>query len=148
MSTAIKIVSLLGSVAFGLFAYLQFNDFDPDVYVDASRVDAWEWAGFYALISLLFLLAVFGKHSRIALAIGALCCLIQMARTVPGVIENLRGDDFVLTQEQMSPGNTKVELSREFGGALISLAGLAFLFAQTTACCRRRCSPAAQQVIG
>ena len=131
----IRILNLVATVLFGLFAYLQFNDFDAEVYVEASRTDAALWVAFYGFVSLLCLLAAFGKRSRIALVVAAICCLVALGICLPGVIKNIKGEEFVITQEQMSPDRSEVELTREFGGALIAFGAVVFLFAQTTGCC-------------
>jgi hypothetical protein len=63
------------------------------------------------------------------LAVAALACLVELATTAPGLWENLFGArDFTLTQASMSADDPRVELTREFGGALIALAGVAVLW--------------------
>ena len=50
-------------------------------------------------------------------------------RTVPGLWENLFGErPFTMTQTSMSSSDPRVELTREFFGALIALGALAFLW--------------------
>ena len=51
-----------------------------------------------------------------------------MARTGPGLYENLFGkESFSMTQTSMTAEDPRVELSREFFGALIALAGVVWV---------------------
>lgn len=51
-----------------------------------------------------------------------------MAATGPGVYDNLFGErPFTMTQASMSADDPRVELSREFFGAVIALAGVVIL---------------------
>jgi hypothetical protein len=52
-----------------------------------------------------------------------------MATTGPGLIQNLFGDDkFTMTQTSMSAEDPRVELTREFFGAVIALLGVVALW--------------------
>ena len=54
-----------------------------------------------------------------------------MIVTGPCLFENLFGEkDFTMTQVSMSSEDPRVELSREFFGAVIALAGVVVLFWQ------------------
>ena len=58
----------------------------------------------------------------VALLLAALACLAEMATTGPGLWENVVGDKaFTMTQASMSAEDPRVELSREFFGAVIAL---------------------------
>lgn len=126
--TAINIVLAL---LFGGFAWLQRNDIDPAIYNNPSSLDATLWFLFYSLIAVLFLVAIFrGIPGWLLIAAMALC-LIEMIVTGPGLVENLFGEkDFTMTQVSMSSEDPRVELSREFFGAVIALAGVVVLFWQ------------------
>jgi hypothetical protein len=51
-----------------------------------------------------------------------------MVRTGPGLYENFFGEkEFTMTQASMSAKDPRVELSREFFGAVIALGGVGFL---------------------
>ena len=55
-------------------------------------------------------------------------CVIEMIMTGPGLIENLFGeDDFTMTQVSMSAEDPRVELTREFFGALIAFGAVLYL---------------------
>ncbi len=125
------VVNVTGIIVFGTFAFLQRNDVDPDRYHDPSRLDSLLWIGFYGLIALMFAFALGNRFSVWLLGAATVFCLAEMAMTLPGLMENLSGDDgFVLTGTQMSARMPWVELSREFFGALIALAATGLLWRQ------------------
>lgn len=124
-------VTALVSLMFGVFAYVQINDLDPDVYHQPSAVDAWSWVIFYALLAVLALFSLARPVSPIWLVLAALFCVVEMVRTGPGLYQNLfHAESFTMTGASMSPERSEVELSREFFGAVIGLAGLSFLWWQ------------------
>ncbi len=128
------IVNILGLLICAFFAYLQWNDVDPEVYHKPSRFDAIAWLVFYAFVGALFAIALTGKPvSKWLLAIGFAACLVQMGRTVPGFFENFGSDDFSMGQESMTASDPRVELTREFFGAAIALVGLILLTCQQVA---------------
>lgn len=113
---------------FTLFAWMQRNDLDPAIYDRPSVIDAALWFAFYLLIAVLFLLVSFRVIPRWLLVLAAVACLVEMVRTGPGLYENVFGEkDFTMTQVSMSAEDPRVELSREFFGAVIALAGVAVL---------------------
>ncbi len=57
--------------------------------------------------------------------------IVFMGLSGPGLWENFSGEkDFTMTQTSMSAEDPRVELSREFFGALIALVATAFLWWQ------------------
>ena len=69
-----------------------------------------------------------GRELRLLL-IAAAACLVEMARTGWGLWVNIFGDDeFTMMQYSMSSTDPRVELSREFFGALIALAAVGLLW--------------------
>jgi hypothetical protein len=123
------LVHLVLAAMFALFAWLQRNDLDPAVYDRPSVVDAALWFGFYLLIAALCVWSLLRRVPQWLLTVAAVACLLELATTAPGLWENLFGArDFTLTQARMSADDPRVELSREFGGALIALGGVAFLW--------------------
>ena len=124
-----KTIFLILAALFGAFAAFQWNDIDPEVYTNPSRADALYWLLFYALIAIGFVILYFRKLPRAYFIAAGLCCLIALGMSVSGVIENLTGDrPFTMGQESMSAEDPRVELSREFFGALIALAAVYFQF--------------------
>lgn len=119
----------VGFLIFGLFAWVQHNDTDPAVYDRPSVVDAWLWLLFYGWIAALCLLALVGPLRKWLLVVAVLACLVGLGRTLPGLWENLFGDrPFTMTQTSMSSSDPRVELTREFFGALIALGAVALLW--------------------
>lgn len=119
----------IGFVLFGFFSLLQLNDLDPEIYYHPSHLDATLWFLFYLLIAILFVIGIFKKLPTWLLIVAALFCLVEMGRTGPGLYENIFGEkDFTMTQMSMSAKDPRVELSREFFGAFIALAGVAALY--------------------
>lgn len=131
VSPLLASANLLAAILFAVFAWYQRNDIDPAIYDHPSVIDAALWLLFYLLIAILFVVILFRRLPRWLLIIGALACLIEMGRTGPGLYENIFGEkSFTMTQVSMSAEDPRVELSREFFGALIALAGVGFLFFQ------------------
>lgn len=126
-----RIFNILGVAIFALFTWFQRNDIDPLTYYKASGLDSTLWFLFYLLITVLFVIALFRKVPSWLLIAAALACVIEMAICVPGVIENFTSDKpFNMTQTSMSADDQRVELSREFFGALIALLAVAVLWWQ------------------
>ncbi len=124
-----KILNIVGALLFGLFAWVQANDIDPEVYYRSSSLDAALWLCFYGLIAVLCALALFKPLPKWILKVAALTCLIQIGRTGWGLWINLFGDErFTLIQSRMSAADPRVELTREFLGALIALGALGMLW--------------------
>lgn len=131
-SPLLTVVNSIAALLFATFAYLQLNDLDPDVYYKPSGMDATLWVLFYGLIAILFIVAIFRSIPRWLLIIAALACLVEMGITFPGLWENVFGESsFTMTGMSMSAEDPRVELSREFFGAVIALLGvLGLLFQQ------------------
>lgn len=125
----LKILNVVCVLLFALAAFAQANDIDPEVYYHASSLDAALWLAFYALIAVLFGWALFKPFPKWLLVIAAIACVIEMLRSGPGLWENLFGDqDFTMMGHSMSGNDPRVELSREFFGALIALIGVGVLW--------------------
>lgn len=119
------LVHIALAAMFGWFAWLQRNDIDPAIYDHPSVLDAALWLLFYALISVLLLVVLFRPVPWWLLLFSALACAAELATTGPGLYENLCGNKpFTMTQASMSATDPRVELSREFFGALIALLGV------------------------
>ena len=123
------VVHALLAAMFFLFAWLQQNDLDPAIYDKPSALDAALWLAFYAVIGALFVASLFRRIPVWMLLLAAVACIAEMAATGPGLYENVfGGKDFTMTQASMSSEDPRVELTREFFGALIALAGVAILW--------------------
>lgn len=125
------IINLLLVLLFGLFAWLQMNDIDPRIYENASSFDAWSWVVFYGLIAVSFGLAVANIRPWPLYLLMIGFCVYEMIDTGPGLYQNLFGDkDFTMMGESMNARDPRVELSREFFGAVIALVAIGFLWLQ------------------
>ncbi len=125
---ALRVLNVIAILLFALFSWVQWNDVDPAIYDHPSVLDAVLWGLFYALIAVLFAVTFFRPIPKWLLIIATVFCLIEMGRTAPGLWKNLTGDDeFTMTQASMSAEDPRVELSREFFGAVIALAGVGLL---------------------
>lgn len=121
------IVNLLLAAMFAYFSWLQRDDFDTDIYYHASMLDAILWLAFYLLAAVLLVWVSFRAVPRWLFTMASIACVVAMALTVSGIYENLTGSlDFNMTRASMTPGDPRVELSREFLGALITLAAVSF----------------------
>tara|TARA_R110002096_G_scaffold424205_1_gene631917 strand:+ start:3556 stop:4005 length:450 start_codon:yes stop_codon:yes gene_type:complete len=130
-SPALAIAHSLAAILFIAFAWFQRNDIDPAIYHNPSSLDAAIWFVFYLIIAVFFVVAIFRKIPSWLLIAAAIGCLAEMVMTGPGLIENLFGEqDFTMTQVSMSAEDPRVELSREFFGALIALLAVGYLIFQ------------------
>lgn len=128
-SPVFTVIHIVAALLFLLFAWLQHNDIDPEIYHNSSSLDATLWFLFYLLIAILFVVAIFKPVPRWILLLSIVACVVEMVMTGPGLIENLFGEkEFTMTQVSMSAEDPRVELTREFFGAVIALAGVLFLF--------------------
>ena len=123
------IVHIVLAILFAFFAWLQRNDIDETIYHNASSLDAALWSAFYLLITVLLIFAIFRTIPRWILILSIIACVVETFMTGPGLIENIVGEkEFTMTQVSMSAEDPRVELSREFFGAVIALAGVLFLW--------------------
>ena len=125
------IVNLLLAALFAFFAWFQRNDIDPTIYSHPSfnnpTIDSALWLIFYLIIAIGFVVISFRKLPQwyFFVAIGA--CFFEMTMSGPGLWANLFSEEsFNMAQTSMSAEDPRVELSREFFGALLAL--LAVLF--------------------
>ena len=130
-SPAVVVLHLALAAMFATFAWLQRNDLDPAVYDRPSVLDAALWLGFYLLIAVMFVVSLGRRLPPWLLALSAVACVVEMATTAPGLWQNLFGErSFTMTQASMSAADPRVELTREFFGALIALGGVGLLWRQ------------------
>lgn len=126
-----KILNYLLAALFFVFAWFQRNDIDPEIYAKPSfgnpTLDSALWLLFYAIIGIAFIIINFRRLPGWYFLLAILACLAEMVLSGPGLWENISGDKpFTMTGESMSGTDPRVELSREFFGALIALVGVLF----------------------
>jgi hypothetical protein len=124
----LAISAALLALMFAGFAVVQINDTNPVVYHRPSVLDAWSWVFFYGFIAALCAVSIFRRIPGVLLTVAAVFSLVEMARTAPGLYENLFvADTFTITATSMAAARPEVELTREFFGALIALLGVEYL---------------------
>lgn len=125
----LKILNIFACLLFAGFAWVQSNDIDPAIYYHPSSLDAALWLLFYALIAVLCVVILFKPLPGWLMVAAALACVVELGRTGPGLWDNLFGEEsFTMVQTSMSADDPRVELTREFFGALIALAGVILLW--------------------
>lgn len=126
-----KILNYALAALFIAFACFQYNDVDPGIYHNPSSLDAALWLAFYLIIGVAFIVLNFRRLPRWYFPLAILACFVEMAVSGPGLWQNLFGDEsFNMTQGGMSAEDPRVELTREFFGALIALAAVLFQLRQ------------------
>jgi len=130
-STQMKIANYLLATLFAFFAWVQRNDIDPSIYsdpfMDNPALDSALWLIFYLIIAVGFVVVSFRKLPKWYFAIAIVACFFEMAMSGPGLWENIFGKKpATMAQNSMSAADPRVELSREFFGALIALAAVFF----------------------
>ncbi|MEZ4687361.1 MAG: transmembrane 220 family protein [Bacteroidia bacterium] len=111
-----KVYAIVLTLVFLLFAGFQLNDPDPLL-----------WVSFYIILAALGGLKVAGKLRNVWrwFAMGA--CLTLMIQTIPGLWDYMTNQEGYTITEVMSNDKPWIELSREFGGALIGFVAVLFL---------------------
>lgn len=126
-----KILNYALAILFLIFASFQYNDVDPGIYHNPSSLDAALWFAFYLIIGVAFFVLNFRRLPVWYFPLAILACFVEMSISGPGLWQNLFGDEsFNMTQGGMSAEDPRVELTREFFGALIALAAVLFQLRQ------------------
>jgi hypothetical protein len=128
-------VNVLLAALFFVFAWFQRNDIDPEIYSNPSfdnpTIDSVLWFLFYAVIGLAFLFLIRKRLPLWYFVLAVVACLFEMYLSGPGLYENVFGEkSFTMTGQSMSGDDPRVELTREFFGAVIALAAVLFQFWQ------------------
>jgi len=120
-----KILNSILALLFASFAWLQRNDIDPAIYYEPSTLDSILWLIFYLIIAIGFIVLLFRKLPKWYFIVSITACIIEMAISGPGLYKNIFGDaPFTITQQSMQASDPRVELTREFFGAVIALLGV------------------------
>jgi len=113
-----KLLNWLLTFLFLLFAYFQYNDPDP-----------WLWIGLYVFIALISGMASFGIYKKWLIGLGIGICLAGLLLLLPDFIEWIQGGAESIV-ESMKAEKPHIELTREFLGLGICLATLLFHWRQ------------------
>lgn len=136
MKFLLALSNILLAGIFFLFAWFQRDETDLKIYSDPAfgnpALDSALWLLFYAMIGGAFLFLLKKRLPLWYFIVAFLACLAGMYSSGPGLWDNLFGDQsFTMTQVSMSSDDARVELTREFFGAVIALVGVGYQFWQT-----------------
>ena len=111
-----KILNIILALLFTLFAYFQYNDPDP-----------WLWIAIYLAVAVICGFAAFKKYNRWAILtlLGGLA--VYGAMLLPDFVTWL-GDGMPTITGSMKAESVYIELVREFLGLLILIGVLGFQF--------------------
>ena len=113
-----KITNIICAFLFLLFAVVQYNDPDP-----------WTWIAAYIYVALLFVLQLKGILNKKMLLPSLIIFGVWGLTFIPDFMAWLQMGAPNIAGE-MKTEEPHIELVREFGGLLICLAGMAFLWRQ------------------
>ena len=113
-----KIINIILTVLFALFAFWQFND-----------PDSWVWISIYGLVAVISGAAIFQKHNIIVVYVGIAICVLGIGVLFPDFIDWIRMGTPDIAEE-MKTEKEYIEFVREFFGLIISLGALLFHFYQ------------------
>ena len=113
-----KILNIILTILFVLFAVVQFND--PDPYL---------WILIYGATAAISGFAIVGKYHKIIILSVIGICIIWMATLIPGVIDWVEKGMPSITGS-MKAESPHIEFVREFLGLFIILLALVFHYFQ------------------
>lgn len=108
-----KVINIILTIIFILFAALQFND--PDTAI---------WAILYGYVAVMSALAIFKRYSLPLLIPGVAIFAIYFIYLVPSVFDWIGSGENLMNR--MSVDKPYIEQSREAGGVLLGLVTLVF----------------------
>lgn len=111
-----KILNIILTIIFVLFAIVQYNDPDP-----------WAWIALYLFIAVVSGFAIVGRYNRYAILGGLVVCLIWMASLIPDFINWVKMGMPTITGS-MKAEAPHIELTREFLGLVVCIAALTFQY--------------------
>ena len=109
-----KIINIILTALFALFAFFQWNDPDP-----------WLWVSIYGLVAGISAAAIFQKRSKILIYVGIAICLLGLGLLFPELINWVRMG-LPNIAESMKTEKLYIEFVREFFGLVIVLLALVF----------------------
>jgi len=114
-----KILNIILALLFVLFAYFQYNDPDP-----------WLWIAIYLAVAAICGFAAFGKYNRWLIVVGLIGLIVYWAVLLPDFITWL-GDGMPTITGSMKAESKYIELVREFLGLFILIGVLFFQYRQS-----------------
>lgn len=130
-SNTIKIINFPLAALFAVFAWFQRNDIDPEIYSQPSfnnpTLDSALWFIFYLIIAIGFIVISFRKLPLWYFIVAVIVCIFEMTMSGPGLWNNIFSEEsFNMAQTSMTAKDPRVELTREFFGALLALFAIIF----------------------
>ncbi len=110
-----RVISLVLGLLFAGFAFVQFNDPDPVV-----------WVGLYGFVSLVNFMAIFRFFPKRSIILGLIIFGSGSIYLSPSLFEWIASGDSLITG--MSPDRMYVEESREMLGLLMALGTLVYQY--------------------
>jgi len=115
-----RIANFTLAILFLVFAFLQFNDTDPYL-----------WVSIYGVMAIFTGLAAFKIYYKRLTQIAIVLVIAYSFFYVPSLIEWLTGDQTELIFNKMSNEQMFIEESREFFGLVISAVALYYVMWQS-----------------
>ena len=112
-----KIIKALLGLLFLLFAFVQFND--PDPYV---------WIAIYGVVVLVFMLSLFKPLSKRAIGFLMVALLLYACTFLPGFWQWLTKPEKAELFGEMIYDRPYIEQTREFLGLLMACGALFYLY--------------------
>ena len=113
-----KVLNIIITILFFLFAIIQFNDPDP-----------WLWVAIYGLVGVISAGTIFNKYFKISIYVGIAICILGIGILFPELINWVRMGTPNIA-ETMKTDRPYIEFVREFFGLIISLIALVYHFYQ------------------
>jgi len=113
-----KVINIVLTILFAVFAVVQFNDPDP-----------WFWVLLYGFIAVISGFAIVGKYYKRAIYIGMAICFLGVVIFYPDFRDwmNMGSPNIA---ESMKAEKPHIEFVREFFGLVICFLALLFHFFQ------------------
>jgi Transmembrane family 220, helix len=111
-----KIFNIVFTILFILFAAVQYNDPDPQV-----------WVPIYLFVAATCAYSAMGKYNKTLILIGLIPLTVYMISYIPAFVDWVKmGMPTVF--DKMKTENPYIEMTREFGGLVICVAVLGFQY--------------------
>lgn len=115
----VKVINVVLTLLFALFAYFQVND-----------PDAISWVFLYGYVAIMAGIAVFGRYNLAFLIPGVIIFTLYFLYLTPSIIDWLVSNDSLVGVE-MTDEKPYIEKTREAFGLFMALSALVFILLQS-----------------
>lgn len=115
----IKVVNVVLTLLFALFAYFQLND-----------PDAISWVFLYGYVAVMAGMAVFGRYNLALIIPGVVIFTLYFLYLTPSIVDWIASSDSLVGVE-MTDEKPYIEKTREAFGLLMALVALVFVLLQS-----------------